>query len=213
MQSDNKLNKELTGIVAELNEKASKLVINDETDYRVVALRGLSNYTSILFHRLITNPNAPIEDLAVSARNLFECYLLIAYIIDDPSKAKEFISQKAFEEIEINEGFLSLTTTDTHDAVKKAIKDRTDQVNKLMKNSGLTPSKYWTVNHLAIKTSNKLEYDVFFKLYSKYVHPSSWIVNSFDDERDNPVFRNIFFSQGQIFTKRIVKLINKYQGK
>jgi hypothetical protein len=213
MQLDNDLNKELNLIIAELNQEASKLLVNKETDYRVVALSGLSNYTRILFERLITNQNAPIEHIALAARNLFECYLLVAYVIDNPSRAKEFISQKAFDELEINEGFLSLTTTTTSQTSIRMIQDRIDYIKKLMKSAELTPSRHWNVGNLALQTNNKIEYDAFFKLYSKYVHPSSWLVNSHDHEYDNPVFKNIFFSQGQIFTKRIVKLIYKYQDK
>lgn len=213
MQSTKDLNEELKRIVAELNEEALKLQINDSTDYRIIALRNLSSYTSKLLDRLITNQNAPIEHLALSARNLFECYLLTAYIVDDPARAKELISQKSFDEREINEGFLSLTTANASEISIKMIKDRIEYINNLMKNSGLIPSKHWTVRDLAQKTNNKEEYDGFFKLYSKYVHPSSWIVNSHEEEYDNPVFKHIFFSQGQIFTRRIVKLIYKYQGK
>lgn len=213
MKFANELSKQLNLIVAELDEEASKLLINKETDYRVVALRGLSNYTHILFNRLITNQNEPIESVAISARNLFECYLLIAYVIDDPSKAKEFISQKAFDELEISEGFLSLTNATTPETSITMIQNRMDYIKKLMASAELTPSRHWSVSHLARQTNNKVEYDAFFKLYSKYVHPSSWIVNSHDYERDNPVFKNIFFSQGQIFTKRIVELIYKYQRK
>lgn len=213
MHSTKDLNEELKRIVAELNDEASKLQINDSTDYRIIALRNLSSYTSKLFDRLIANQNAPVEHLALSARNLFECYLLIAYIIDDPARAKEFISQKAFDEKEINEGFLSLTNANTSDVSIKMINDRMEYINNLMKSHGLTPSKHWTVGYLAQKTDNKEEYDGFFKLYSKYVHPSSWIVNSHEEEYGNPVFKNIFFSQGQIFTRRIVQLIYKFQGK
>ena len=213
MRSVDDLSKELNRIVSELNEESSKLRIKNEIDYRLVALRGISSYTSVLFGRLISNQDAPIEHIAILARNLFECYLLTAYIIDDPSRAKEFISQKAFDELEINEGFLSLTTTNTSAETIKLIQNRKDDINKLMENFGLTPSKHWTVNHLAQQTNNKIEYDAFFKLYSKYVHPSSWLMNSYSYEYDNPVFRNIFFSQGQIFTNRIVKLISKDQGK
>ncbi len=209
----NDLSKKLSRIVSELNEESSKLLINNETDYRPVALRGISSYTSIILDRLITNKNAPIEYIAISARNLFECYLLTAYVIDDPSRAQELISQKALDELEINEGFLSLTTANTSAETIKMIEARKDYINKLMEISGLSPSKHWTVSELAKKTENKMEYDAFFKLYSKYVHPSSWLMNSHKYEYDNPVFRNIFFSQGQIFTRRIIKLIYKYQGK
>lgn len=213
IQSVNDLSKELNRIVLRLNNESSKLLINDETDYRLVALRGISSYTSVLYDRLITNRNAPIEHIAISARNLFECYLLTAYMIDDPSRAKDFISQKAYDELEINDGFLSLTTTNTSAATIKMIQDRKDYINKVMENFKLTPSKHWNVSYLARQTNNKTEYDAFFKLYSKYVHPSSWIMNSHNYEYDNLVFRDIFFSQGQIFTRRIVKLISKYQDK
>lgn len=212
MLSPDNLSKELGRILSELNEEAPKVLINNETDYRLIALRGLCSYTSILFERLITNPNASIEYVAISARNLFECFLLTAYVVNDPSRAKTFVSQKAFEELEINEGFLSLTTANTSQETIKMIHDRMDYINRLMKNFGLTPSKHWTVSHLANHTNNKVEYDAFFKLYSKYVHPSSWIVNSYEHEYDNPVFKNIFFSQGQIFTKRIIDIISKFQG-
>lgn len=207
------LSNKLRGIVLELNEEAFKLQLNEETDFRIVALRGLSSYTGMLFDRLIANPSAPIEQIAIYARNLFECYLLVAYLIDDPSKAKEFVSQKAYDELEINEGFLSLTDKDTPELHVKLIKDRMSYITAIMKSAELTPSKYWNIGRLASQTNNRVEYDAFFKLYSKYIHPSSWIVNSAEYDYDNPIFKNIFFSQGQIYTNRIVKLISEYQGK
>ncbi|RZK01683.1 MAG: hypothetical protein EOO46_19575 [Flavobacterium sp.] len=213
MKLDNHLNKGLKTIASKLNEDASELARKGEVDYLLFALRGLVSYTSLLFDRLVNKDNFPIEHIAMSARNLFECYLLVTYIINDSSKAKDFISQKAFEELEINEGFLSLTTTNTSKQNIKMIQDRMDYIKLVIENNDLTPSRHWNVSHLATQTDNKLEYDVFFKLHSKYIHPSSWIVNSPNSEYDNPVFKSIFLSQGQIYTRRIVNLINKYQDK
>jgi hypothetical protein len=147
-------------------------------------LRALTSYTGVLFERLISNQDLPIEYNAVSARNLFECYLLIAYIIGDPSKAKEFLSQKASEELEINESFLSLKTSNTPETSIKLIRDRMDYVKELMKKHELTPSKSWHVSYLAEKTNNKLEYKAFFKLYSKYVHILPGL-NGRNNEYDN----------------------------
>lgn len=171
--STDNVSKNLRGIISILNEEVSKLRNKPLNDYPLFALRALSSYTGILFDRLISHQDFPIEYVAISARNLFECYLIIAYIIKDPSKAKEFISQKAYEELEINEGFLSLKTAKTSETSLKQIQDRMDYIKELMKNNGLTPSRSWTVNHLAAQTNNKPEYKAFFRLYSKYVHPSS----------------------------------------
>jgi len=211
--STDNVNTNLRGVISVLNEEVSKLLHKQGKDYLLFALRALSNYTGVLFARLISHQDFPIEYNAISARNLFECYLLIAYIIKDPSKAEAFLSQKAYEELEINEGFISLKTANTSETSIKLIQDRMDYIRELMKNHGLTPSKSWTVSHLAEQTNNKLEYKAFFKLYSKYVHPSSWMVNSLKNEYDNPVFKNIFILQGQHYASCITKLISEYLDK
>ena len=211
--STDEVNTNLRRIISGLNEEVSKLLLKQGEDYLLFALRTLTSYTGELFDRLISHKDFPIEYNAISARNLFECYLLMAYIINEPSKAKEYLSQKAYDELEISEGFLSLTTANTSETSIKLIRDRMDYVKELMKKHELTPSKSWHVSYLAEKTNNKLEYKAFFKLYSKYVHPSSWIVNTHENEYNNPVFRNIFFLQGQLYAKRIIKLISEYRDK
>ena len=209
--STDDVNTNLRKIISVLNEDVSKLLLKEGHDYILFALRALTSYTGVLFERLISYQDFPIEYNAISARNLFECYLLIAYIISDPSKGKEFLSQKAFEELEINEGFLALKTANTSETSIKLIRNRMDYIKELMKKNEFTPSRHWTVSYLAQQTNNKVEYEAFFKLYSKYVHPSSWIVNSLNNEYDNQVFRNIFLLQGQLYASRIIKLISKYQ--
>ena len=204
------VNTNLRKIISVLNEEVSKLLLKEGEDYLLFTLRALTNYTGVLFDRLLSHQDFPIEYNAISARNLFECYLLIAYIISDPSKAKEFLSQKVYEELEINEGFLSLKTANTSETSVKLIRDRIDYIKEIMNKHELTPSKNWNVNYLAQQTNNKLEYKAFFKLYSKYVHPSSWIVNSRNNEYDNPVFKNIFILQGQHYASCITKLISAY---
>lgn len=213
MNSKNEINNELNKIISGIEEEISQLIKKNETDYFLFALRGLVRYTSTLFERLTTEQNIPIEYIAFSVRNLFECFLLVEFIIKHPSKAKDFISQKPYEELEINEGFLSLKTENTPETAIKMIHERINYIKKLTKEYELTPARHWSVSHLALETNNKLEYDAFFKLHSKYVHPSSWIMNSHDYEYDNPVFRSIFLSQGQIYANRIVKSIKKYQNK
>src|SRR5690606_11389016 len=104
------VDEDLRKIITLLNDEIFKLAEKNEIYYLLISLRAIANYTGVLFDRLISYQNLPIEYAAISARNLFECYLIAAYIISDPYKGKEFISQKPREELEINEGFLSLTT-------------------------------------------------------------------------------------------------------
>lgn len=209
--SNDGVNTKLRRLISVLNDEVSKMALTGKDDYVLIALRGLTNYAGVLFECLISYQKLPIEYNAITARNLLECSLLIAYIISDPSKAKEFLSQKATEELEINEGFLSLKTANTSVETIRLIKDRMAHIKEIIRMHGLTSSRHWTVSYLAQQTNNQLEYEAFFKLYSKYVHPSSWLVNSSDNEVDNPIFRNIFFLQGQLYASCIVKLITEYQ--
>lgn len=206
------VDEDLRKTIALLNDEVFKLAEKNEIDYLLISLRAIANYTGVLFDRLISYQDLPIEYTAISARNLFECYLIAAYIISNPSKGKEFISQKPREELEINEGFLSLTTKNTSEESIKSIRDRIDYIREIVRVNHLTPSKHWTVSHLARQTNNEQEYKAFFKLYSKYIHPSSWIMNSNRYEYDNPVFKNIFLLQGQHYTSCITKLIDEYLG-
>ncbi len=200
----------LLEVILKLNDKVSSLQVKEELDFVIISLRNLTNYTSILLERLTIYQQFPIEFSAFTARNLFECYLLVAFILSDPSKAKEFVGQKASEELEINEGFLSLTKPSTPVAITKSIHDRMTYIKDLMQKHGVPLERHWTVSYLAKQTNNKVEYESFFKLYSKYIHPSSWIVNSQANEYDNPVFRNIFVLQGQHYASCIQKLVSNY---
>jgi hypothetical protein len=198
-------------MVSQLNDNLSEMQISGEFDYVKLSLRGLTIYTDTLLGRLISYKESPIEFCALTARSLFECYLVIAFILSDPPRAKEFLGLKASEELEINEGFLYLTKPSTPEEIKKTIHHRMDYIKQVMEKDEIALKRPWPVKYLAEQTNNKLEYQAFFKLYSKYVHPSSWIVNSSINEYGNPVFRNIFLLQGQHYASCIIKLVSNYQ--
>src|SRR5207237_306565 len=75
---------------------------------------------------------------------------------------------------------------------------------------GVAESRPLAVSVLAKQTGNQDEYEAFFKLYSKYVHPSAWLVFARVDEADTPAFRNVFFIQAQYSGAKILKLIQDY---
>lgn len=200
----------LRELLLQLNEKVSHLNEKEGLDFVLISLRGITNYTTLLFERLTVYQQGPIEFCAISARNLFECYLLAAYILSHPSKAKEFVGQKAADELEINEAFLSLPKKGTPETTINQIQDRMTSIKQLMKEHKIPLAKHWPVKYLAERTNNRVEYKAFFKIYSKYIHPSSWLLNTYASEYDNPVFRNIFLLQGQHYASCVQKLVSKY---
>lgn len=201
----------LINIESELNSSAATLPIGQINDFVGFSFRNLITYSALLVDRLISTIDQPIEFSAWTARNLFECYLISVYIVTDPLKAKEFLVQKASDELEINEGILSLKNVNTKKETLKPIHDRIEHIKTTMKNHGLIQSKHWTVSMLANQTGNKDEYDAFFKLYSKYVHPSSWLINGKTNEFDNLTYKNIFLIQAQYYADCILKIASDYK--
>lgn len=68
---------------------------------------------------------------------------------------------------------------------------------------------YWRPDYAAIasRVRVKQEYDAFWKLYSKYVYPSSWVVNGEVQEVRNPAYQQIFQMQAQFNAHRILTLV------
>lgn len=203
----------LSQLQMKLQVSASEVPIVVNNDYTGHALRNLVTVSSTLLERLIKYLEEPIEMSAWIARNLFECYLISVYITSDPEKAKEFLVQKASDELEIYEGILTLNRLSQTKSNETPILERMEHIRKTMKMHNLVQAGHWTVGMLGKKTDNKEEYDAFFKLYSKYVHPSSWLINSQLNEVDNSVFRNVFLLQSQLYCSYILNVTSDYKKK
>jgi hypothetical protein len=197
----------------ELKLCASKVPFGVNNDYTGHALQNLVNFSSTLLERLVKYLEEPIEMSAWIARNLFECYLISVYITSDPERAKEFLVQKASDELEIYEGILTLNKLANTKTNETPIRERMEHIKKTMKKHNLIEASHWTVGMLAKQTGNKDEYDAFFKLYSKYVHPSSWLINAQLNESDNSVFRNVFLLQSQLYAASLLKVASNYKIK
>jgi len=196
----------LNDMMRRLNRAASDFLPESKQDYVGFALQRLTKYVSGQLERLVSLYDHSIEVHAWVARNLFESFLLFKYLMDDRSRAKDFVAQKATDELQINEGLLSLLNPGEDPAMGQAIRDRIDHIRGTLQKHGLQKSGHWLVKTLADQTCNRDEYEAFYKLYSKYVHPSSWLINGEAEEFDTGVIRNIFFLQAQYCAARILKL-------
>jgi hypothetical protein len=194
----------LRELSSRLDTAGSETPVRDKNDYLGFALHHLVAYASAQLRRLASLYSAGIEFHAWTARNLFEACLLCEYLLSDPPKAKEFIAQKASDELRINEGFNDLNL--------QPVIERNEHIRRALAKHSLPEARYWSVPFLVEKTHNETEYDAFFKLYSKYVHPSAWLVLAAPDEADKPELRNVFLVQAQYYGARILKLTQDFSG-
>ena len=201
----------LRELSSRLDTAGSETPVRDKNDCFGFALHHLVAYASAQLRRLASLYSAGIEFHAWTARNLFEACLLCEYLLSDPPKAKEFTAQKAKDELQINEGFISLSA-DHNDFNLRPVIERNEHIRRALAKHSLPEARYWSVPFLVEKTHNETEYDAFFKLYSKYVHPSAWLVLAAPDEADKPELRNVFLVQAQYYGARILKLTQDFSG-
>src|SRR5262249_45276000 len=137
-----------------------------------------------------------VEVAAWAARNLFELDLLVRWVLKSDRNLEVWQTQLATDEMTIIEGVLGLSVGTNPHAVQ-VLESRMGQIRSLLAKHNVAEAKPKDIRSLAEQVGCGREYAAFFKLYSKYVHPSSWLLNASPDQRNGWV--DAFLIQGQLY--------------
>lgn len=119
--------------------------------------------------------DTPLEILALSARNAFELWLRLTHVLASETNCQTWRDEALTDQLQVYEAILTL---DGPEELKAVIRGETNRVKQHGIARGLNQGqKPMMAGDLAKVTGHKAEYDAFYKLYSKLVHPSSWSVN------------------------------------
>lgn len=119
--------------------------------------------------------DTPLEVLALSARNSFEIWLRLTHVLASETNCQRWRDEALTDQLQVYEAILTL---DGPEEMKAMIRGEIDRVKQHGAARGLTQGyRPMMAVDLAKVTGHKTEYDAFYKLYSKLVHPSSWSVN------------------------------------
>lgn len=138
------------------------------------------------------------EILALSTRNVFELNMIYQYTCLNDENLREWIGNRAKDEIEILEGMLTLSEKPNSED-EKIFKARIDDIRTTAQNKNYKISKQLTTKMLAVKVGLINEYEGLFKLYSKFIHPTSYLINSNPEAVNSLQYKNIFLMQFQIY--------------
>ena len=136
--------------------------------------------------------------------------LIIEYSIQFPEKANEFVLQKGLDEKEILEGILTLNYIENPINLSP-LKERIDHLTKILEQHGKNNLKHFRVSDMARKVRMESQYNAFFKFYSKYVHPSSWLIFATEEEKANTALKNTFLLTAQYYSSRILKICQDWE--
>lgn len=119
--------------------------------------------------------DTPIELLALSVRNTFEILLRLLHIIESDGNLQAWRTEAFTDQIQIYEAMLTLPGPEN---AKSVIQDEVERVRQQADARGLSPGpRPLMMRDLVKGTKYKQEYEAFYKLYSKLIHPSAWLVN------------------------------------
>jgi hypothetical protein len=164
----------------------------------LVTFTNLGRETALQLERLAANYPDSIEAVAWCTRSLFEINLVVRYIVLSESNCRQWIGQIPGDETQMLEGFISLSS-DKNSPEVVVMRDRLGEIDEICRRHGFDSAKPFRMDKIAAATGRSDEYQGLYKLFSKFVHPSAWLVNSPDDKRQSPQYLNIFLIHAQLY--------------
>lgn len=134
--------------------------------------------------------------LAWSCRNLFEVNLTVRYVLLSEKYFTEWLGQALRDERDFIEGVLTLAGDD-HAEQKSVLHSRHERLGDMAKRYHLEFSRPFQVKEIAKAVGEEAEYVAMFKLFSKYVHPSSLLINSWARKEPELEWINFFLISAQ----------------
>jgi hypothetical protein len=181
---------------------------------RNFVLYNLLSHTTDQVNRLRTALADSTPVLAWVARSLFELNLVVRYILSSNERLEKFTTEAFVDQIQIYEGFLHLQQEDTPQKTIQLVQDQLSKLRSILDKHGRKPAKKLLgAGEMADDLGVKDEYAAFFKLYSKYVHPTSFLVNSSPQVLASFEFvRTIFLINSQKYALNSLYVIQEATG-
>jgi hypothetical protein len=195
--TDKDIASNLAKSAAQMKRIAEAIPINPANDFVGFAAQRILQYIAAEATAAQTALRKDIKLFAWRTRNILEGFLLLKHSVSSPKNAEIFLAQRIGDEQTILEGILGLAHEASGDATP--IKDRVAKCKAVLAKHGFSKASPWRVDQLADAVGMKEDYAAFYKLYSKYVHPSSWVIIATSEEYDDQPYWEAFILNAQLY--------------
>ncbi len=123
-----------------------------------------------------------ISILALATRSLYELNLTIRLILKDPNNFNSWCSEAITDKIQVLEGLLGIQTVSSMSEQRNILQVEIDRLKTLRDKHQLPTIKSPPLaGHKAQQIGLSDEHKNLYKLFSKVVHPSSYLVNDYNN--------------------------------
>lgn len=157
------------------------------------------------------NPSGPIQLIALCTRGIYELNLRTRCILQSDAAMEAWRAELVTDNIEMLEGILQLNTGHGT-SERKLIEAHVAQIREVARKHGVPEkTKLARSDDQAKSVGLEVEHKAFFKLFSKLVHPSSYLVNRPEQAGDNSI-RNILLVNLQVYALDLLERLRQAFG-
>jgi hypothetical protein len=126
------------------------------------------------------NAENHLSVLALCVRSLYELDLRTRLVLTSPNKMREWEAEAAADKIELLEGILQLSSSVENTESRRVLQNEISRLQSLLERHGMPPVDHIPSTAALAKSAGLHEdHKALFKLFSKLVHPSSYLVNDY----------------------------------
>jgi hypothetical protein len=171
----------------------------DRAPAQELARQNLRSYLDLQLERLHEWAEGPVDLLALVTRSLLELLFWVEYVLEAQQNAERF-----FEEQRI----------DLAELVKKAISAFEAEAKEMFDETPEGLAELLALKGKRVDGSKREALDAYtFKLCSKYIHPSSWLLVELENRLNSEMNRKLFWMMSLRYAANISALLALAPGR
>lgn len=150
-----------------------------------------------------------IPILALAVRSIFEMGGRLRTILSSKDALDMWKSEALTDHIQVVEGILSLDTEGRASAHRSQLSMRLIELNEMAERHRIKKIRHSSASDVAKRAGTNLTHRAFFGLFSKLIHPSSFLINSVKTAHSEDI-RNILQINAQLYAIDIMERLHDY---
>lgn len=161
-------------------EVSNWVIENKERNNENLALYNLFSSVIQYLRVLYISINENISILALSTRSLYELNLTIRSVLENSENFNSWCSEAITDKIQILEGLLGIQTISSMSKQREILEAEIERLKSIRDRHNLPTIKSpASAGQIAKELGLSEEHKNLYKLFSKIVHPSSYLVNDY----------------------------------
>jgi len=161
-------------------EVSNWVIENKERNNENLALYNLLSSVIQYLRVLYISINENISILALSTRSLYELNLTIRSVLETSENFNSWCSEAITDKIQILEGVLGIQTISSMSKQREILETEIERLKSIRDRHNLPTIKSpASAGQIAKEVGLSEEHKNLYKLFSKIVHPSSYLVNDY----------------------------------